>query len=309
MTMDFYKQINGNKNATYGLFVVFFIMIGILAAVISFIVSAYFSSSLFFFPILSIFGILSILFAIISYYSSNSIIIGISGAKEADPVKFKQLYNIIEELTIASGLPMPKVYTIDDTAINAFATGRDPKHSIVCVTTGCLTRLNRDEVQGVIAHELSHIRFYDIRTMAVASVLVGIAVLLSDLLLRMVFYSRGGNSDSKDSGYIFIILLVAGVILAILTPIIAQIINYSISRKREFAADAGSAELTRNPLALASALEKIKNDKEPLEAANKATAHLYIANPLKGQKLWMMSLFDTHPPIDARISALKGIKY
>ena len=303
--MDFYKQINSNKNATYGLFIVFFILIGIISVVISFIVSFYFSGG--FFPILSIFGILSIIFAIISYYSSNSIIVAISGAKEADSQKFKQLYNIIEELTIASGLPMPKVYTIEDTAINAFATGRDPQHSIVCVTTGCLTRLNRDEVQGVVAHELSHIRFYDIRTMAVASVLVGIAVLLSDLILRMVFYSRGGSNDSKDNG-IFIVLLIVGIILAILTPIIAQVINYSISRKREFAADAGAAELTRNPLGLASALEKISKDTEPLEAANKATAHLYIANPLKGQKLWMMSLFSTHPPIQSRIDALKGMK-
>lgn len=304
--MDFYKQISENKRTTYLLFIVFFILIGILAGIISFIVSDYLSGG--FFPILSIFGILSILFAIISYYSSNSIIAAISGAKEADPAKFKQLYNIVEELTIASGLPMPKIYTIDDSAINAFATGRDPNHSIVCVTTGSLTRLNRDELQGVLAHELSHVRFYDIRTMAVASVLVGIAVLLSDLILRMVFFSRG-NNDSRDNGYIFIILIVVGIALAVLTPIIAQVINFAISRKREFAADAGAAELTRNPLGLASALEKIQKDTEPLEAANKATAHLYIANPLKGQKLWMMSLFDTHPPISARIAALKGMKY
>ena len=218
------------------------------------------------------------------------------------------MHNVVEELCIASGLPKPKVFVIDDTAINAFAAGRDPNHAIVCVTTGCLSFMNREELAGVIAHELSHIRFYDIRTMTIASVLVGIAVLLSDLILRMIFFSRG-NSNSKDSGYIFIILLVIGIALAILTPIIAQIINYTISRKREFAADAGAAELTRNPLGLASALEKISKDKEPLEAANKATAHLYIANPLKGQKLWMMSLFQTHPPIELRIKALKGMKY
>ena len=305
MAMDFYKQISDNKAMTYFLFLIFFLLIGILAGVLSIILGGF---SVFGFTYLSFFGVLIILFAVISYYTSDSIVTAISGAKEADPVKFKQLYNVVEELCIAGGMPKPRVFVIEDTAINAFATGRDPEHAVVCVTTGCLSRLNREEVQGVIAHELSHIRFYDIRTMTVASVLVGIAVLLSDLILRMVFFSRG-NSDSRDNGYIFIILIVVGIALAVLTPIIAQIINYTISRKREFAADAGSAELTRNPLALASALEKISKDTEPLEAANKATAHLYISNPLKGQKLWMMSLFDTHPPVAERIAALKGMKY
>jgi heat shock protein HtpX len=245
---------------------------------------------------------------LISYYTCDSIVVAVSGAHEAprnDP-RFKQLYNIIEEMRLASGLPMPKVFFIDDTAINAFATGRNPEHSVVCVTTGALTLLSRDELQGVVAHELSHIKNYDIRTMTIASVLVGIAVLLSDVLLRIVFHSHS-NNDSKD-GRLFIILLVFAVLLAVLTPIIARIINFSISRKREFMADAGSAEMTRNPLGLASALEKISKDKEPLEAANKATAHLYIANPLKGQKLWMMNLFSTHPPIEERIAALKGLK-
>lgn len=306
MAMDFYGRINGNKRTTYLLFLVFFILIGVLAAIISFAIDWYVGFG--FFPILSLFGILSILFAIISYYSSGSIVTAISGAKEADPVKHKVLFNVVDEMCIAAGLPHPKVFVIEDSAINAFATGRDPKSAIVCVTTGALTRLNRDELEGVIAHELSHVRFYDIRTMTVAAVLVGIAVLLSDLILRMVFFSRGGSNDSRDNGYIFIILLVVGVVLAILTPIIAQIINFAISRKREFSADAGSVELTRNPLGLASALEKIKKDTEPLEAANKATAHLYIANPLKGQKLWMQELFQTHPPIDQRIAALKGMK-
>ncbi len=171
-----------------------------------------------------------------------------------------------------------------------------------------MTRLNRDELQGVIGHELAHIKNYDIRTMTIASILVGIAVLLSDLILRMVFYSRF-DSDNKNGAAIWIALVVIAVLLAILTPIIAQIINFAISRKREFMADAGSVEMTRNPLGLASALEKIGRDKEPLEAANKATAHLYISNPLKGQKLWMQSLFATHPPLEERIAALKGMKH
>jgi len=303
--MEFYSQISKNKQMTYLLFLIFFVLIGFLALVISFILGSFFGGALSF---LSLFGFLIIIFAIISYYSCGSIVTAISGAKEADPKKFKQLYNVVEELCIASGLPMPKVFVIDDSAINAFATGRDPKNAIVCVTTGCLSRLNREELQGVIAHELSHVRYYDIRTMTIASVLVGITVLLSDLILRMFLFSGSNRSDSRDSGAFFIVIIIIGIALAVLTPIIAQIINFSISRKREFAADAGSAEITRNPLGLASALEKISKDKEPLEAANKATAHLYIANPLKGQKLWMSSLFSTHPDINQRIAALKGMK-
>lgn len=288
------------------LFLLFFVLIGILAGIISLVLD------LFGFPFLGVFtvlGILIILFSVISYYSCDSIVTAISGAKETHPddKNFKLLHNIVEELSLASGLPKPRVFVIDDTAINAFATGRDPNHAVVCVTTGCLTRLNRDEIQGVLAHELSHIKNYDIRTMTIASILVGIAVLLSDLILRMVFYSKF-NSDNKNGAAIWIALVIIAILLAILTPIIAQIINFSISRKREFMADAGSAEMTRNPLALASALEKIGKDNEPLEAANKATAHLYISNPLKGQKLWMQSLFSTHPPLEERIAALKGLK-
>ena len=247
------------------------------------------------------------MFAFISYYTCDSIVTFVSGAKEADPVKYKQLHNIVEEMCIASGIIKPKVFIIEDTAINAFATGRDPAHSIVCVTTGCLISLNRDELQAVLAHELSHIKNYDIRTMTIATVLVGIAVLLSDLILRFAFFSRG-NSDSKDNRFM-IILIVVAIILALLTPLIANLIKLAVSRKREFVADAGSAEMTRNPLALASALEKISKDKEPLEAANKATSHLYISDPLKNSKgMWFVGMFQTHPPLEERIAALKGMK-
>ncbi|MCX6804401.1 MAG: M48 family metallopeptidase [Candidatus Diapherotrites archaeon] len=307
MVMDFYAQISQNKHMTYLLFILFFILIGFLATILSILLGGF---NVFGLTYLSGFGIFIILFALISYYTCDSMVTAISGAKEAkqDDPRFKQLHNIVEELCLASGLPKPRVFFIEDTAINAFATGRDPNHSVVCVTTGCLTRLNREEQQGVIAHELSHIRNYDIRTMTIASVLVGIAVLLSDLIIRITLFSRSGSNSKDGGGMIWIALIVIGIILALLTPIIAQIINYTISRKREFVADAGSAEMTRNPLGLASALEKIGKDTEPLEAANKATAHLYIANPLKGQKLWMMNLFQTHPPIAERIAALKGIK-
>ncbi len=306
MAMDFYSQISNNKKMTILLFFAFFILVGVLAGIVSLLLGGF---SIIGGMFLTGFGVLIILFAVISYYNCDSIVTAVSGAKEAPVEKFKQLHNLVEELCIASGLPKPRVFVIEDTAINAFATGRDPNHSVVCVTTGALQFLNREELQGVIAHEFSHIKNYDIRTMTIATVLVGIAVLLSDFLLRMVFYSGGhGSSDSKDAR-LFIVILVIGVILAILTPFIAQIIQFSISRKREFAADAGSTEMTRNPLGLASALEKISKDKEPLEAANKATAHLYISDPLKNTKgLWLKGLFQTHPPIEQRIAALKGMK-
>jgi heat shock protein HtpX len=282
----------------------FFILIGALAGLISAILGGLNVVGL---TYLSIFGILIILFAFISYYTCDSIVVAVSGAKEADPMKYKQLHNIVEEMCIASGMPKPKVFVIEDTAINAFASGRDPEHAIICVTTGAISLLNRDELQGVVAHELTHIKNYDIRTMTIATVLVGIAVLLSDLILRIVFHSRG-DSDSKD-GRLFIALLVIAIVLAILTPLIANLIKLAVSRKREYMADAGAAEMTRNPLGLAGALEKISKDKEPLEAANKATAHMYISDPLKNNKgLWLKGLFQTHPPIEERIAYLKGMK-
>jgi len=301
--MDFYKQISDNKRMTVLLFLAFFILIGLLAGIISILLGGL---NVYGFTYFTIFGILIILFALISYYSCDSIVTFVSGAKEADKKKFNQLYNIVEEMCIASGLPKPRVFVIEDSAINAFATGRDPQHAVVCVTTGCLSRLNREELQGVIAHELSHVKNYDIRTMTIATVLVGIAVMLSDFILRFAFYSKG-NSDSKDSR-LFIVLIVVAIILALLTPLIANLIKLAVSRKREFVADAGSAEMTRNPLALASALEKISKDTEPLEAANKATAHLYISDPLKNNKgLWLKNMFSTHPPVSERISLLKGM--
>jgi len=255
---------------------------------------------------LLIFGIIAMVYIIASYYNSDKIITGISRAKPASEQKYKQLHNIIEEMSLAAGLPKPKVYIIEDTAINAFATGRDPKHSVVCVTTGCLTRLNRAELTGVVAHEMSHIKNYDIRVMTMAAILVGVAVLLSDFLLRMFLFGGIGRSRGGKDGCIFIIAAIAvGLILAILTPVIAQLIKFAISRKREYLADASAVQLTRYPQGLASALNKIDHDKEPLEAANKATAHLYIANPLKGQKILMKGLFSTHPPIKKRIMKLK----
>lgn len=303
MSINFYEQISSNKKKTYFLFLAFFLLIGVLSFLVSFALGG---ATIFGGVILVFFGFFTILFALISYYTCDSIVTFMSGAKEADKEKHKQLINVVEEMSIASGLPMPKVFVITDIAINAFATGRDPEHAVICVTTGCLTRLNRDQLQGVIAHELSHIKNYDIRTMTIATVLVGISVLLSDLFLRVAFSGFGNNSSSSDNkAGIFILIL--GVVLAILTPLIAQLIQLSISRKREFLADASAVELTRNPEGLASALEVISKDTEPLEAANKATAHLYISDPLKNiGGMWFKSMFNTHPPINERISTLRG---
>jgi len=302
--MDFYSQITRNKRMTYVLFLIFFILIGFLAYIVSFVIDWYFGAGFIFFY--SIFGVLTIIFAIASYYSSDKIVTSISKAKEAPVAKFKQLHNIVEELCVASGLPKPKIFVMDDTAINAFATGRNPEHAVVCVTMGCLTRLNRAQLQGVIAHELSHIKSYDVRTMTIATVLVGITVLLSDMIFRTFFYGSLGGSNSRDSGGLFFAMLGISIILAILTPIIAKMITFTISRKREFSADAAAVQLTRNPEGLATALEVIEKDTEKLEAANKATAHLYISNPLRGQKLLMKSLFSTHPPLKERIQKIRG---
>jgi heat shock protein HtpX len=304
--MDFYKQISDNKRMTYLLFFGFFILIGVLASFLAFILGGF---NIYGLSFLFIFGFFIILYALISYYFCDSIVTAVSGAIETKPDDplYKKLHNIVEEMCIASGLKKPRVFVINDTAINAFATGRDPEHAIICVTTGAMTLLTRDELQGVVAHELSHIKNYDIRTMTIAAVLVGIAVLLSDLILRIALYSKS-DSDSKDMR-LWIILIVFALVLAALTPLIANLIKLSVSRKREYMADAGSAEMTRNPLGLASALEKIGADKEPLEAANKATAHMYISDPLKNTKgMWLKGMFSTHPPLEERISLLKGMK-
>ncbi|MDD4250600.1 MAG: M48 family metallopeptidase [Candidatus ainarchaeum sp.] len=306
--MDFYTQISNNKKMTYVLFLMFFLLIGFLSFIFSFVLDIYYGSGFILF--FSIFGVLTILFSVVSYYNSDKIVTSITGAKEASREEFKQLYNIVEELCLASGLPMPKIFVINDIAINAFATGRDPNHAVVCFTMGCLQKLNREQLQGVAAHELSHIKNYDVRTMTLATVLVGITVLLSDLLLRMfIFGSIRNNSNSKDNnGLIVVIAIVVSIVLALITPIVARMITFAISRKREFVADASAVEMTRNPHGLASALELISKDSSKLISANKATAHLYISNPLKGQKIFLSNLFSTHPPIEERINALKGIK-
>jgi len=249
--------------------------------------------------------------AAVGYYSSDKIVLGISKARPVTKDEFPYLYNVVEGLALAAGLPAPKCYVIDDTAPNAFAAGRKPETAVICVTTGILEKLNRVELEGVIAHEMSHIKNYDVRLQTVVVVMAGVVALLSDWMLRSFIWGGGGRRRSRDrggSGGADGILVLVGLALAVLSPFIASIIQLAVSRKREFLADASSAMLTRYPAGLASALRKISADTEPLEAANKATAHLYIVNPLKnlkGGNTGMNRLFSTHPPIEERIAALE----
>lgn len=240
-----------------------------------------------------------------SYYASDKIVLAISRAKPVKKEDYPYLYNVVEGLTIAAGLPKLRCYIIDDTAPNAFASGRNPKNSVIVVTKGLLEKLNRAELEGVIAHEMSHIKNYDILVQTLAVVMIGIVALLSDWILRTLFWGRGRRrSDSKGRGGAEIFVVV-GLVLAVLSPMIAQLLRLAISRKREFLADANGAFLTRYPPGLASALKKLAADREPLEAANKATAHLYIVNPLKDFKGKVNKLFSTHPPVEERIAALE----
>ena len=245
-----------------------------------------------------------------SYYYSDKIVLGISGARRANPQEDKLFTQVAENICIGVGIPRPKLYVIEDTAPNAFATGRDPDHAVICVTTGLLSKLDRTELEGVIAHEVSHIRNYDIRLMSVVSVMVGLVALLGDWFLRVRFWG-GGRYRDRDEGGLGAIIMVIGIIFAILSPLIAQLIQLAISRRREFTADAGSVEITRQPQGLITALEKISADTEPLEAANKATAHLYIVNPFKKNSnkavATFANLFNTHPSITERLKALKAM--
>jgi heat shock protein HtpX len=242
----------------------------------------------------------------VGYYYSDKIILGISGARKATVQEDKLFTQVVENLCIGAGLPKPMLYVIDDPSPNAFATGRDPKHAIICATSGLLAKLNRSEMEGVFGHELTHIKNFDTRLMAVVAVMVGLVALLGDWFLRVTWL---GGRRSRDEGEVGAIFLVLGIVFAILSPIVGTLIQLAISRRREFIADAGSVEITRQPEDLISALEKISADPTPMRNANKATAHLYIENPFKkdghGKVAWFSGLFDTHPPTPERIKALQ----
>jgi heat shock protein HtpX len=253
-------------------------------------------------------GVIAVIMTFGSYYASDKIVLAISRARPVKKEDYPYLYNVVEGLAIAAGLPKPRCYVIDDTAPNAFASGRNPENSVIVVTTGLLQKLNRAELEGVIAHEMSHIKNYDVLVQTLAVVMVGVVALLSDWTLRTFFWGGGrrrSREQSSGGGNAAAVFIVVALVLAILSPIIAQLLRLAISRKREFLADANGALLTRYPPGLASALKKLSADREPLEAANKATAHLYIVNPLKNIKGRMNKLFSTHPPIEERVAALE----
>lgn len=255
--------------------------------------------------------VIAVLVAIWAMYRGGNAILGMSRAKEISKQDDPQLWNVVEELTIAAGVPMPKLYVIDDTALNAFATGRDPKHAAVAITIGLRQRLNRDELQGVLAHELSHVRNLDIRFSMLLAVLVGLLVLMCDVFRRYLFWG-GGRSRRRSSregggGAATAIIMVVAIVLSIIAPILARLIQLAASRQREYLADASAVEMTRNPLGLASALERLSGDREVLEVANRATQHLYIINPIKPFEKRAKGLFSTHPPIDERIARLRAL--
>jgi len=294
-----YEQISSNKWKSFFLILFFLCLVFVLAWILGERTGLGSQT-------LILAGIIAVAMTFGSYYSSDKIVLAISRAKPVEKKDYPYLYNVVEGLAIAGGLPKPRCYIIDDTAPNAFASGRNPKNSVIVVTKGLLQKLNRAELEGVIAHEMAHIKNYDILVMTLTVVMVGIVVLLSDWILRSFIWGGGKRRrSSKESGNAGVILVVVGLALAILSPLIAQLIRLAVSRKREFLADANGAFLTRYPPGLASALRKLDADKEPLEAANKATAHLYIVNPLKDIKGVVNKMYSTHPPINERVAALE----
>src|SRR5918997_1183422 len=256
--------------------------------------------------------IVGIVSGLISYYGGDKMVLAASRAREITHDDAPVLFNVVEEMSIAAGLPMPKVYIVDDSAPNAFATGRDPQHAVVAVTSGLLEKLDRDELQGVIAHEMSHVANFDIRYSMLVGILVGTTVLISDFFLRGLWFGggRGGGrrGGGDGGGQRQLIMMAIAIVLAILAPLFARLLQLSISRQREFLADATAVRLTRNPRGLADALQKISGDREVLEAANRATAHLYIVNPVMRFEQRPKVLFSTHPPIDERIQILRSME-
>lgn len=296
--MKVYSEISSNKLKTW-LIMIFFVV---------FITTAIYVFSQAFGYGLSMVGfalILSGLMSIGSYYYSDKMVLAMSGAFEISKKDNKELYNTVENLTIAAGVPLPKIYIINDNSPNAFATGRNPEKAVVAVTTGLLNTLTKSELEGVISHELSHVKNFDTRLMAIVAILVGFIALISDFFMRSLWFGGGSDNDNRNSSQGVFILI--GIIFAILSPIAAVLIQLAVSRKREFLADASGALLTRYPEGLASALEKISQYPRPMKNANNATAHLFISNPFKDKegKNPFVSLFNTHPPIQERIKILR----
>jgi len=293
--VNLYTQSESNVRKTWFYLFLFFILIIAIGWIVSYLLGNR--------AILWIAVIISVVMSFFSYWYSDKIVLSISGAKLIEKKDNPELYRLVENLCIAAGLPLPKIYIIDDPMPNAFATGRDPKHGVVAVTSGLLEKLDRTELEGVIAHELAHIGNRDVLLSTIAVVMVGVVVLLTDFFFRSAFWG-GGRREGKGN----LIIIAIALALAILAPILAQLMKLAISRKREFLADSSAALLTRYPDGLARALEKISQSPHSLKRANDATSHLYIACPFnkRENKRWLHRLFSTHPLIEDRIKALRG---
>lgn len=296
-----YTEIAKNKRNSWLLITAFVLVITLLCWVFSLAFNN---------PTIVYFGLgFALIYALITYFFSGNMVMAASRAKPIAKKDNPLLYRTVENLAITAGLPTPRIYIIDDSAPNAFSTGRDPEHGMVCVTTGLLDKLDKPELQGVIAHELSHIGNYDIKLMTLVVVLVAVVILLSDMFLRISIF---GDDDSGGDSNFQLIILGIGILFAVLAPIVGLMLQMAVSRKREYLADASAAMLTRYPEGLANALEKIEGDKEALEAANRATENLYIINPLRegvdnGARNWFAGLFSTHPPTAERIKKLRSM--
>lgn len=297
--MTLYNYSDKNKRRTWFLFAVFLIF----AMIVGYVFSIALGSSI----ILYVVVIISIISSFIAYWFSDKIVLKMSNAQELKFEDNKELYRLVENLCITVGLPLPKIYIINDPAPNAFATGRNPKKAVIAVTTGLLERLDRSELEGVVAHELSHVKNYDILLATLVTVLVGMVVIIADIFSRSLFFGGGRSKENNKGSAIFMII---AVVFAILAPIFAYMMQFAISRKREFLADADGALITRYPEGLARALEKISSYPGDLRKANRATAHLYIDSPLKSRqkKRLFAKAFMTHPPVEERIKALRGIR-
>jgi len=290
-----YSQISVNKRNSVLLFLSFFVVLAVLGYVFGAVLQIGAYAGLLIALVFSTFS------AFFSYFFGDKMVLRVSSAQKITKEQNPMLYNLVEGLSIGAGIPMPKLYLMNDSSINAFATGRNPKNASIAVTKGTLMKLNKEELEGVLAHELSHVKNLDIRFMVLVAVMVGTIVILSDFFLRSFMFTNSGDRGKNTH----IILIVIGFVLAILSPVFTEIIKLAISRKREYLADASGALLTKNPGGLANALRKIGNDHNQLKTATHATAHLFISNPFK-KRNWL-SLFDTHPSLDSRVKKLESM--
>lgn len=300
--MPIYHQISANKWKTILIMVLFIVFITTVGFIFG-KASGYGLSYAIFAFILALFS------GIGSYFFSDQLVLATVGALPIKKSDNPQLYRIVENLAIGDGIPTPKIYVMHEDAPNAFATGRDPKHAVVCVTQGLLSRLNNAELEGVIAHELSHVKNFDTRLMGIVAILVGFVAILANIFMNQLWWGSMRRNNDREGNNIQSVFIIVGIIFAILSPLVATLVQLALSRKREYLADASGALLTRYPEGLASALEKISGYQRPIASVSNATAQLFIENPLKDKKggSWFAGLFDTHPPIEERIKILRSM--